>query len=60
MCIGALREFPLLDMVGLALRAGGKIIGYTIGETVGDMFLSILKRPIPNIKAHIKCFLTHS
>ena len=23
-------------------------------------FLSILKRPIPNIKAHIKCFLTHS
>lgn len=38
MCIGALREFPLLDMVGLALRAGGKIIGYTIGEAVGDMF----------------------
>lgn len=38
MCMGALREFSLLGMVGLALRVGGKTIGYTIGETVGDMF----------------------
>lgn len=38
MCLDALREFPLLGMVGGALKAGGEVIGYTIGEAVGDTF----------------------
>ncbi|MBQ4603179.1 MAG: DUF2156 domain-containing protein [Clostridia bacterium] len=47
MCIEVLENYELYDMLGGVLKSDGKIVGYSIGETVGDtLFCHIEKADI--------------
>lgn len=36
-CVDALKNFSTLGMLGGVLKVGGKVVGYSIGEVLGDM-----------------------
>ncbi len=44
MCIEVLENYDAYGMLGGALRVGGKIIAYSLGETVGDTIFSHIEK----------------
>ena len=44
MCIEVLENYDAYGMLGGALRVGGKIIAYSLGETVGDTLFSHIEK----------------
>ncbi len=44
MCIEVLENYEIYDMLGGALRVDGKIIGYSIGEIIGDTLICHIEK----------------